>query len=149
MFWAHHRRFPVNWSWVTAADVTGDGRPDLICVDYNANFLNVLVNSGNANFAGSVPPTGYQPYSVTSADLNADGRFDLVSANGGGATVTILTNTISSSIVFNSPIKGSAANLYGVNPNAILNGLTTNIAVTTPSGSRTFIFVNGILRAIQ
>jgi hypothetical protein len=72
-----------------------------------------------------------------------------VSANAGSATVTILTNTISSSIVFNSPISGSAANLYGVNPNAIVSGLTTNIVVTTPSGSRTFIYVNGVLRTVQ
>jgi hypothetical protein len=135
---------------VTAADVTGDGKPDLICVDYTASFLNVLVNNGNGNFTlAASPPTGYQPYSVISADLNGDGRPDVVSANAGNATVTILTNTISSSIVFSSPISGSAANLYGVNPNAILNGLTTNIVVTTPSGSRTFYFNNGVLRYVQ
>lgn len=135
---------------IAAADVTGDGRPDLICVDYNANFLNVLVNNGNGSFTlAASPPTGYQPYAVTSADLNGDGRPDLVVANAGSATATVLTNSISSSIVFNSPVSGSAANLYGLNPNAILNGVSTNITVTTPSGNRTFIFVNGVLRAVQ
>ena len=83
---------------VTAADVNGDGRPDLVVANLGDSNVSVLLNATvpgattlsfatQQNFA-----TGVQPYSVTTADVNGDGRPDLVVANSAGSSVSVLLN---------------------------------------------------------
>jgi len=78
---------------VTAADVNGDGKVDLISANNKGNTLSVLTNNGSGRF---VLPTnlsvGNGPNWVTAADVNGDGRVDLISANGGNNTLSVLTN---------------------------------------------------------
>src|ERR1039457_6452010 len=69
---------------VAAADVNGDGQVDLICANYNTNFLTVLTNNGSGSFARSGNySVGSQPVCVIAADVNGDGWADLISANYG------------------------------------------------------------------
>jgi hypothetical protein len=80
---------------VVAADVNGDGKPDLIvgnsCWDSNCavSTLSVLAGNGDGTFQ---PPVvydlgGYEVASVLVADLNADGRPDLI------ATIPCVTSS--------------------------------------------------------
>ena len=43
---------------------------------------------------------------------------------------------------------GDGGGLTNLNANAIVNGLTTSIVVTTPTGTATLFFTNGILRGV-
>ena len=88
-------------TWVTAADVNGDGYVDLITANNETNTLTVLTNNGKGVFGFNATLTvGGRPGYVLAADLNGDGNLDLVSANGGtytsvpgnGNTLTVLTN---------------------------------------------------------
>jgi hypothetical protein len=71
---------------LTAGDLNGDGRLDLVTANYGSNTLSVLLASGNAgSFA---PPVDYAsgsgPGAVIASDLNNDGRPDLVAVNATG-----------------------------------------------------------------
>jgi hypothetical protein len=90
---------PIN---LTVADVNGDGRKDLIDVNFQSNTLSVLLNTTGA---GTTAPsfaapqtfaTGAGPHTVTVADINGDGRQDLVVANLYSNSVSVLLNTTAS-----------------------------------------------------
>ncbi len=79
------------------ADLSGDGRQDLIVPNGGGNDVLVFprladggfgpaLNNGNGYF------TGTNPVSVTVADVNGDGRPDLIVANEGSNDVSILLN---------------------------------------------------------
>jgi hypothetical protein len=88
--------------YVAAADVNGDGRPDLVVTNSADNTVSVLLNTtaakaGTASFATQQTfATGAIPWGVALGDVNGDGRPDLVIANYGnnnGTTVSVLLNT--------------------------------------------------------
>lgn len=79
---------------VAAADVTGDGRPDVICANFSDNTLTVLTNNGSGTLSSNASPAvGIGPICVTVANVNGDGWPDLVSANNPANTLTVLTNS--------------------------------------------------------
>jgi len=81
--------------WVAAADLNGDGRPDLVTANTGTNQVGVLLNNGNGTF-GAVATygsgAGSAPLGLTLADLNADGNPDIVTANNGSNTIGVLLN---------------------------------------------------------
>ncbi|HTQ54408.1 MAG TPA: FG-GAP-like repeat-containing protein [Bryobacteraceae bacterium] len=79
---------------VVAADLNGDGRPDLVVSDAGSSDpitdsgLYVLLNKGNGSFGA---PTEYLqgtlPGSLAIGDLNGDGKPDLIVSNANGIGV--------------------------------------------------------------
>jgi hypothetical protein len=85
---------------VVAADVNGDGKPDLICANNyatlglpNPNTLFVFTNDGRGGFTlSAILPTGIGATRVIAADLNNDGKADLVCAAYSDDTLTVWFN---------------------------------------------------------
>jgi hypothetical protein len=96
---------PVNYtipfcSWVTTADVNGDGKPDLVAAtDYefenNISGIAVFLGNGDGSFqdpvyySGPAPDTSY----VVTADFNRDGKVDAAITNFHTDEIVILLNT--------------------------------------------------------
>lgn len=76
-----------------AADINGDGKPDLVYS--NAGFSTVGVLFGNGDGTFGTPneyPAGEDVYGFALADVNGDGAVDVVAADFDAAQVTVLLN---------------------------------------------------------
>ncbi len=82
---------------VYAADVDGDGKPDLIVPEFGDGVVSVYHNAsipGSFNFSNRVDfATGSGPLFCAIRDLDGDGRPDLVVANANDGTLSIFHNT--------------------------------------------------------
>ncbi|CAF4029158.1 unnamed protein product, partial [Rotaria magnacalcarata] len=78
---------------LTAVDVNGDGKPDIIVVNYGSNNVGVLLNTGNGTFSAQATYlTGTGPSCVVAADVNGDRKPDIIVANYGSNNVGVLMN---------------------------------------------------------
>jgi trimeric autotransporter adhesin len=84
---------------VRAADLNGDGRPDLVVANNEGNSVSVLLNgtAPGASTPSFAPQqsfaVGSTPRSLQVVDLNGDGRVDLVTGNHGNHSLSVLLNT--------------------------------------------------------
>jgi hypothetical protein len=126
---------------IVAADVNGDGKPDLIVADSGTNKISVLINSGTGTFGTAVPySVGKVPSAVAVGDLNGDGFPDIAVTNSADSTVTILLNSGSGTF--------TVSNTYptDVNPSAVVianlgNG-SNDLAVANQGGNDVSILLN-------
>jgi hypothetical protein len=79
---------------VVAADVNGDGKPDLISANGADDTLMILTNNGSGDFgSNALINLGAGAYWVAAADINGDNIQDLIVANfNNPGTLTVLTN---------------------------------------------------------
>jgi uncharacterized repeat protein (TIGR01451 family) len=76
---------------VAVADLNGDGKGDLVSVNYSSNSVSVLLSNGNGTVAAQQTfATGTNPVSVVVSDVNGDGKADLLVVNEGGNSVSVL-----------------------------------------------------------
>ena len=82
-----------EFTFVTVADVNGDGKPDVVAADLYSDTLTVLLNNGSDGFTKLTPlVVGGEwdylvPDSVAVADINGDGKMDLLCARQSGGLV--------------------------------------------------------------
>ncbi len=90
---------------LTAADLDGDGRAELVVANNLSYTVTVFRNTsspGAISFAAGIQfATGNDPYCVSIGDLDSDGKPDLAVSNYFAGTVSLLRNTsVSGSISF-------------------------------------------------
>lgn len=129
-----------------AADLNGDGKPDVVALDGTTGTLTLAVNEGagvfpNALSSPYVYQLGANSFRLVSADFNGDGLPDLVVSNGTGKFVSVLLSvrttsapTINLTASGNSLLVGSTL-AFGVQVSG--GGATPTGNVTLLDGSTT------------
>ena len=98
---------------VTLSDIDGDGKPDLLSVNFNSNTLSIFRNTsttGNISFATRLDITISQPTFVTTGDIDGDGKIDVIVPSYNPSIITILkNNSTPGNIVFTNTSFSTAA----------------------------------------
>ena len=78
---------------ITAADVNGDGKLDLVYANAGGTDVGVLLGNGDGTFqSANTFAVGHGAHAVAVGDFNNDGRLDLASANNIDNNVSVLLN---------------------------------------------------------
>ena len=95
------QQYPLLGNTHIAADLNGDGRPDL--AGAGANVVSVMLGNGDGTFRAKTDfPIGVQTQAVAAGDFNSDGKVDLVvTLNSPQLSLALLTGTGTST--FNTP----------------------------------------------
>ncbi|HEV2331814.1 MAG TPA: FG-GAP-like repeat-containing protein [Gammaproteobacteria bacterium] len=111
---------------ITAADMNGDGIPDLITTN-NEGSLSVLIGDGKGDFLSQstlVDASG--PAETQAVDLNADGRVDLATVD---KTLSVVAVRLTSST--NIPVALDVTLALDVKNSSFLTG---SLSATSPTG---------------
>jgi hypothetical protein len=78
----------------TTGDLNGDGKPEIVCFNGNANTVTVYLNNGEGSFATGIyyNNNGDQNKYIshgTVADMNGDGNNDIVAIDDGSADISV------------------------------------------------------------
>ena len=140
---------PVShrYSWITAADLNGDGRPDLVLTD--GACVAVMMNLGGRKFDAEVDYVAGRSISVpvNVVDVNGDGFPDVVVANTLGTTVTVLLNEPNGTSANGAPVSGNLTlapepSIFGQSFVVTLSVSGQTSGATVPTGSVDF-YVDG------
>jgi YD repeat-containing protein len=133
---------------VTAADLNGDGRPDLVARIRFSNDLSLLFGNGNGSFQSQQRlPLSASPLSVAIADLNNDGKLDIVttlSTNHAAVFLGIGDGTYQAEQIFPIGVSPSMVFIGDVNGDGKPDVVTANfyshdVSVLLGNGDGTFL----------
>ncbi len=80
-------------NFIRAADIDGDGQPDLVVTLNGTNQILVLRNNGSGVFSpAGTSPVGLNPRWIAATRLDSNNTIDLVVANRDGNSITVLLN---------------------------------------------------------
>jgi hypothetical protein len=131
--------------WVVAADVNGDGIPDLVAANafHTMSGASVLLGNGDGTFQpGKFYPGGYEAYFVAVGDFNGDHKVDLVINDHRDNDVIVLLNTGVASFSPTSPLTFPAQVVNTISapqPITLTNTGTSPLTISSVSATGRFV----------
>ena len=129
---------------VAAADVNGDGKPDLISANETDNNLTVLTNSGGGGFGSHTTlPVGSRPHGLAATDVNGDLTLDLICVNAGENSLTVLTNLGDGHFAFSATLQVGSEPLAVAAADVNRDGMPDLISANKNDDTLTVLTNNG------
>ena len=111
---------------LTASDLNGDGKLDLVTANYTDNSISIFTNNGTTGFNQPYKMTANLPKSIYCIDINNDGKTDIVTLANGTDKTSIHLGSLS----FNTTHK--SVTCYGGNDG------TATVSVTCGTSPYTY-----------
>ncbi|MES2656637.1 MAG: FG-GAP-like repeat-containing protein [Bacteroidota bacterium] len=115
---------------IAIEDFDGDGKNDIVVLNYSSNTVSVLRNiglAGSLSLAAKVDfATGVSPLNVVVMDVDGDGKKDIVTVNQTGNTVSVLRNTSVTGFITSSSFAAKVDFAVGNSPFDIAAGDINN-----------------------
>jgi hypothetical protein len=127
---------------VVAADIGGDGIPDILTVDVFTQTLSILSGRGDGTFSsGGSLITGSGPSDLAVGDLLGDGVVDFISANAGADDVSVFFRASGPAVRRRFPV-GDAPQSVAVG-DFDRNGLLDIVTVNSGTGDASVLLADG------
>jgi hypothetical protein len=140
---------------IVIGDIDGDGRPDLITANDNANHLSILrnatTNPGAISFTSAytfAAAGGSNSEGVALADFNGDGKLDLAIGNYSLNTISVLPNIAVSGTIGSGSFGTVVTIACSANPRVLAagdvngDGLPDLVAVSQANPGTLMVFYN-------
>lgn len=140
---ANYQLGPYNPATIELADVSGDGKLDVIVANSATSLVSVLPGKGDGSFGTKLDyETGTAPYQVAVVDLSQDGKLDIVTVNQGGNSVSVLAGkgdgTFAPHVDYSTTENPTSMALADLNGDGKLDVLTSSGGVLFGTGTGAF-----------
>jgi len=105
---------------IKSAELTGDGKKDIVVTNAITGTVSVLKGNGDGTFQTAIDlPSGTAPNALAVADVNGDGKPDIMATNNGDQTVGVYINNSTPGNINFAPQVTYPVGLY---PSGIVTG---------------------------